>query len=170
MQPNQLRNEVIIPVLDYLQPQIPFSNEAVDLLLMTCAHESNMGHYIKQVEGPALGIYQMEPYTEKDIYGSYLAYNKALLHRVNRLVGSVIGVVPSLVCNLMYSTAMARVHYYRDSAPLPQKVNYVYPDGFDRDAYLSALAKYAKRVYNTVEGKATVEDYKDAYVKYVSEG
>lgn len=40
------------------------SDNAVELLMLTCVVESNLGHYIKQVDGsPALGIFQCEPNT-----------------------------------------------------------------------------------------------------------
>lgn len=40
------------------------SDNAVELLMLTAAVESNLGHYIKQVGGgPALGIFQCEPAT-----------------------------------------------------------------------------------------------------------
>jgi hypothetical protein len=65
MNPKQLRELVIRPVLEYLHPDIPYSHEAEDLLMMIAAHESHLGEYVKQVQGPALGIYQMEPDTLK---------------------------------------------------------------------------------------------------------
>lgn len=41
-----------------------YSDNAVELLMLTAAVESNLGHYIKQVgNGPALGIFQCEPNT-----------------------------------------------------------------------------------------------------------
>lgn len=41
-----------------------YSDNAVELLMLTVAIESNLGHYIKQVgNGPALGIFQCEPNT-----------------------------------------------------------------------------------------------------------
>lgn len=41
-----------------------YSADAVELLMLTAATESNLGCYIKQVGGgPALGIFQCEPNT-----------------------------------------------------------------------------------------------------------
>lgn len=48
--------------------------DVVELLLLTCAAESAMGKYIMQVGGPARGIFQMEPNTEKDIWENWLKY------------------------------------------------------------------------------------------------
>lgn len=62
----QLRLYVIRPTLEKIEL---WSEAAENLLLGTTAQESHMGTYIKQVgKGPALGIYQMEPATHKDIW------------------------------------------------------------------------------------------------------
>ena len=51
----------------------------------------------------------------------------------------------------MLATAMARIHYYRVPEKLPPKED------------IKAMAVYAKRHYNTELGKATWEDYAEAY-------
>lgn len=152
----QLRELVVEPTLEYLDPEVPYSEDAVELLLMTAAHESRLGTYLKQVNGPALGIYQMEPATHDDIYNNYLAYKP----RLEKLTGELhpyafITEHELLVTNLMYATAMARVHYYRVPEKLPPKED------------IKAMAVYAKRHYNTELGKATWEDYAEAYKSLV---
>ena len=143
----QLRELIIKPTLRYLEPEITYSEAAVELLMMTCAHESRLGTYIKQVQGPALGIYQMEPATEEDIFRNFLDFKPSLLTKVVNHTG----LGEELIWNLQYATIMARVHYYRDSEALPDVED------------VRALAKYAKRVYNTELGKATADDYLYAY-------
>lgn len=164
MNPTQLKHNIIIPVLEYLHPHIPFSNEAVDLLMMTCAHESLMGTSIHQLDGGvAQGVYQMEPRTEEDIYLNYLKYRVELELKLLRLTPDEV-VCPNLY-NPIYSTAMARVHYYRVPEPLPRRVEYVSPNGEDLvDEYRKALASYAKKYYNTELGAATAEDYYRDYL------
>ena len=152
--PKQLRELVIIPALKYLNPVIPYSIEAVDLLCMTAAHESLNGTYLKQIKGPALGIYQMEPSTHDDIWDNFLAHRKILPELVSGFDSD------ELVYNLKYATVMARVHYWRVKEPLPKRKD----TGPDSD-YIYELAKYAKRYYNTHLGKATADDYFDAFVK-----
>ena len=50
------------------------SQEAENLLMGTAAQESALGEYIRQLgNGPALGIFQMEPETFDDIVRNYLA-------------------------------------------------------------------------------------------------
>ena len=44
------------------------TSPAIDLLMGTCAQESHMGTYLRQLGGgPALGIFQMEPFTFLDL-------------------------------------------------------------------------------------------------------
>ena len=162
---HQLRDLIIKPTLQYLDPTIPYSEAAVELLMMTCAHESHLGTYIKQVNGPALGIYQMEPATHTDIWNNFLKYKNSVSEAMMNLAFYVhysIAEHPfedevhpdELVSNLSYATAMARVHYYRDSQPLPDVSD------------IKGLAKYAKRVYNTHEGKASWKNYFTSYERY----
>ena len=163
--PKQLRELVIIPALKYLNPVIPYSIEAVDLLCMTAAHESLNGTYLKQIKGPALGIYQMEPSTHDDIWDNYLDARHKTSDRVYALTveQNILGYgddSEQMVYNLAYATAMARVHYYRVPEALPKRKD----TGPDSD-YIYELAKYAKKYYNTGLGKATADDYFDAFVK-----
>lgn len=152
MDSDQLRLHVIRPVLEYLQLD---SYDAENLLLGTCAQESRMGHYIKQINGPALGIFQMEPATHNDIWGNYLMYKQDLSDRVIRLIASA----PSRLCqmetNLAYQAAIARIHYLR----VPEKL----PKGDD----IEEMARYWKKYYNTEQGKGTEEEFIKNYKEYV---
>ena len=153
--PYHLRDLVIMPTLQYLEPEIEYSDAAVELLMMTAAHESKLGTYLKQLEGPARGIYQMELVTEKDIISNYLKYRDPLMmrvmgisHRHYREMNEI-----AMIANLTYATAMARVHYYRDPMPIPDVEDKI------------ELANYCKRVWNTSHGKATSRQYYDAYME-----
>lgn len=123
----------------------------VELLMLTAAAESHLGYYIKQIKGPALGIFQMEPATHDDIWDNYLDYNKNLAHTI-MFQHNVLTNARPLKWNLAYAIIMARVHYLRDSKPIPP-VNDV--DG---------LAKYWKRVYNTHLGAGDWEKAKALYI------
>jgi hypothetical protein len=147
----QFRENIVVPVLKYLEPEILYSESAANLLMMTAAHESKGGTYLKQLKGPALGVYQMEPSTQTDTYANFLRYRDDLNDKVMDLLGDAARVIHPLVHNLAYATAMARVHYYRVPEALP-----------DAEDTLG-LAKYAKAYYNTNLGKAKVEDYKNAF-------
>ena len=165
----QFREHVVVQTLKDLEDYcIPYSESAVDLLMMTCAHESKGGKYIKQVQGPALGVYQMEPSTHEDIWKNYLEYNR-------RLELGVKGFNPlrwlrpeCLIASLAYATAMARVHYYRVSEPLPvlPPIETCIDKKHQEGLYLWQLAEYAKKHYNTVAGKATPEKYYNDYLEW----
>jgi hypothetical protein len=152
----QFKEHVVIPTLKYLDSEIPYSEEAVDLLMMTCAHESRGGTYLRQkgmtgTEG-AFGVYQMEVITHDDIHHSYLRYRGGLAECVSGL--SNMGEWGGLISNLEYATAMARVHYWRVAEALPNK---------DDTRYMSKLGIYAKTHYNTHLGIATSSRYVTDY-------
>ena len=127
-------------------------NREVELLMMTAAHESKLGHYIRQVGGPAKGIFQMEPDTADDIWDNYLRYNTNL-HDILSDYTSKEFFSDELEWNIGYQILMARIHYMRDKQSIPPINN------------LKELSKYAKRVWNTSLGAATPEDYEDAYIR-----
>lgn len=143
----QLREQVIRPVL---QDMGYHSEAAENLLVMIAAHESKMGTYIKQIKGPARGIYQMEPATDKDIWTTYLHGRESLRVRVAKYKS---GGSPEqdLTANLLYQTAMARAFFLRFKEPIPAAND------------LQGLAEYAKKYWNTNAGKATPADYLTAY-------
>ena len=159
----QFRELIVRPTLKYLEPEIPYSTEAEDLLVMTAAHESHLGTYLKQVNGPALGVYQMEPATHADIWENFLEYRDKLAWAVDDLLTERLDedYSDSLVFDLRYATAMARVNYYRDKEAIPKEKDYP-----TRSEYIDALGAYAKRVYNTELGKATANQYVKDYLKY----
>lgn len=145
----QLRELIIKPTLRDL---VMLSDEAVALLMFTCAVESDGGSYLKQIEGSALGIYQMEPETYNDIWQNYIS-NKTFLYGI--MVSNFDCMrMPSedrLIYDLRFATAMARIHYRRISEKLP--------DAND----VHSIWDYYKKYYNTVEGKAKKEE---ALLKY----
>jgi hypothetical protein len=150
--PFQLKTEIIEPVLKSLRLN---STAAVQLILGTAAVESDMGKYIRQKGGgPALGIYQMEPFTHNDIWRNFLAYKHYLSGTVKKVhIESLTS--NDLIGNLWYSTAMCRVHYFRSKTALPEAND------------LKGLANMWKEVYNTKLGKGTPEKFIAKYQRYV---
>src|SRR6056297_2531573 len=61
-----------------------YSESAVNLLMGTAAQESHLGHYIEQINGPAKGIFQMEPATFEDHVNNYLNYKPDLKQRIEK--------------------------------------------------------------------------------------
>lgn len=144
LDPGQLRDNVVVPVLGVLGLN---NLQAEKLVMGTAAQESKL-KYLRQLgHGPALGLWQMESATHNDIWNNYIRYRPSLESNVRSLIGSQTGIPTPLlmVGNLYYACAMCRVHYLRDSAPLPTT--------------LEGMAKTWKRVYNTHKGKGTVEEF-----------
>jgi len=119
-----------------------YNKSAVNLLLGTAAQESKFGTYIRQINGPALGIFQMEKPTFdwlKNIYGSKYP----------------IGEFDELEYNLKQAILLARLRYRIVPKPLP-----------DADD-IEGLAKYWKEYYNTPLGKGKIEQFINNYKKYI---
>jgi hypothetical protein len=137
----QFRTKLLDPTLEYLGL---YSPAASNLLLGTALQESRL-EFILQIRGPAIGLFQMEPATFYDIYLNYLAYQPKLKTLVDDLA---IGTPDpaEMAGNIFFAIGMARVHYRRVSAPLPDA----------NDAL--ALASYWKKYYNTPLGRGTVEE------------
>ena len=165
---DHLRLHIVRPTLEYLNL---WSQSAEDLLLGTAAQESAMGTFLVQLNGPALGIYQMEPKTWKDIYENYLNYREPFREKVDTLrlqfwtdplnkdgLHQILG-------NLYYATALARVHYLRVPEALPIKGENL--EGEAHADYILSLARYWKRYYNTPLGRGTEEEFIDNYKRYV---
>lgn len=151
---DQLRDLIIVPALHDL---VLFSDAAVELLMFTCAVESDGGTYLKQIKGPALGIYQMEPETYNDIWQNYLRGKNSLLMML--LSNFQCAYMPSedrMIYDLRFATAMARIHYARIAAPLPPSSS------------LDGMWSYYKNYYNTSNGAAekdaSIAKYK-AFIK-----
>lgn len=151
--PQQLRKYVIEPTLESLSGWNARINSeaAVRLLLMTAAHESKMGHYLHQVRGPAVGIWQMEPATMVDLHAWIMTRHglDTLVERL-RTRGFPLSMQDEMAGNLFYACAMARLLYWRRPEELPDAEDW------------SGLAQYAKDHFNTRLGKATPDDYERA--------
>lgn len=161
IRPEDLKKYVIKPTLIELDL---YSNAAIKLLLGTCAQESDMGCFLHQLKGCALGIYQMEPATLDDIFINYAPSKSSLFAKIfNMSFNFDSGTTPlefspeflreALIYNLKYATAMCRVHYLRVPEALPASDDKL------------GLANYWKRYYNTKKGKGSVTDFLRNYNK-----
>ncbi len=132
-----------------------YSNSAVNLLLGTCAVESAFGTYLRQIRGPAVGVFQVEPATERDIWENWLKFKPDLTQGLAEQF-AVVGPSPNeMVRNLGYAIVMARIYYLRKKEPLPRADD------------LTELGQYWKTHYNTYKGKGTVDKFERAFRKYV---
>lgn len=136
-----------------------YSEDAVELLMMLAAHESNLGTWIRQLGGgPALGVYQHEPETIRDLYRVVISKKQKLDFAVAKFVPSTKSLTAKdyselVETDLRYATVLARVHFMRFSEPLPKAED------------VSGMAQYCKKYWNTEAGAASPDDYRRAYLK-----
>lgn len=150
---SQFRSLIVEPVLSKLRV---YSKNAEELLVFTCAAESLGGHYLQQVKGPALGIYQMEPNTYTDIWVNYIRARSQLATLMAIHFGcNKIPEPDRLIYDLHFATAMSRIHYLRMPGNLP--------DAKDVDG----MWDYYKKYYNTEKGKAKKEDSIKKYQDFI---
>ena len=159
MNPQQLYDYIIKPTHEYMGGSYA-SKEANFLSLCTAAIESNCGEYIKQRNGPALGIWQMEPATHNDIWENCDACYDDLGQSVIKLAlcnheGHIFNGENDLINSPKYACAMARLKYSMDHHPLPKLTG-------DNNVDSRAFFDYYKRVYNTELGASTFKKWCNA--------
>lgn len=148
-------------IREVLEPKGLYSPPAEELLVLTAAAESLGGAYLYQVKGPARGIFQMEPATERDILSNYVRYKTNLRDVLKQFIqfnadGTwAYRINDPLTYSLEYQVVMARIHYLRDKFIIPPHTD------------VEGLASYWKRVYNTYLGKGTVAGATKKYLEYV---
>lgn len=140
---NDLHKLVVRPALELMGDKYCGIN-AERLLLGTAITESGLRH-LKQINGPAMGFYQIEPGTANDIWENHILYRDDLADRVRWACGELPDRASQLATNLVYATMIARLKYWMAPEPMPSTL-----DGF---------AQYWKRYYNTYDGKGRVEDF-----------
>ena len=152
---SEIKHQIIAPTLKEIGL---YSDTALNLVTGTGLVESGFRATVQIGGGPALGWFQMEPATYKDIWENYLRYRTELGQKILQLIsenheysslslGKQTSSEPSslaLTNNPAFSAAMCRVKYLRSSLPLPQNTAF-------------NLCQYWKQVYNTPLGKGKVD-------------
>ena len=139
-----------------------WSPAAENLLVGTALTESGLRALVQdggpgfaggsaEVSGPALGVYQIEPATHRDVLANFLEFRLGLAHRIGELRARAPDPDEQLVTNLAYATAVCRVIYYRRPEPLPEAQD------------VEGLAAYWKQPFNTPRGAGTVTRFVAAY-------
>jgi hypothetical protein len=121
-------------------------SEAAEMLLMGTAAQESLLTHTRQIGGPALGYFQMEPATHDDCWTNFLddrAELKAAVLAIRAATGTPEAV--EMATNPRYAAAMARVRYLRVSAAIPTSPR--------------AIAAYWKLHYNTPLGAGSVDDF-----------
>jgi hypothetical protein len=152
MNPGDVREYVVRPALQALGA---WSQVAEDLVMGTAAQESHF-NYLEQIRGPALGMFQMEPATFRDIWSNFIRFNPSIDIGIKSMMVDKVNPNPvEMTWNLRFAAGMCRVHYFRKREPLPSTSD------------PASLGAYWKKHYNTVLGKGTVEEFVANYKKYV---
>ena len=104
--------------------------------------------YLRQHnDGPALGLWQVEPSTQNDLYTNFLNYRPELSFQLMELRAPNLSMAENLATNLMYGAAVCRLCYYRK------------PDALPEAGDIEGQAAFWKQHYNTPLGKGTVTKY-----------
>ncbi len=115
------------------------SPEAVHWLVSVAAHESHMGKYRKQINGPALGIFQMEPHVIVDVQRNVLS-----LQKYAKLRWHIQSIAGSIQENDEKAILFARAQMLRFPEPFP----------FEEDR--QGQAELWKKRWNTEAGRGTI--------------
>ena len=157
MQPSVLINYFIRPACDYLVKYCPNCNglNSIQMMLAIAAQETHCGLYFKQMgNGPARGIWQVEPKTSRDTYLNYIGYKNGLSELLEGMYSPILK-APHIQSPL-YNCAIARLCLYRYPEAIPKLG--------DRDGMWTL---YKKR-YNSVLGKATKAEWNENWEQYVA--
>jgi hypothetical protein len=140
------RQFVITPALAALVPAgIPVTKTAADLLMATAAMETDLGTWLSQVGGPALGVFQIEPATLTGL----LALLSPAEAKALATVSTPQTPLTQVEGNMVYAAAVSRLYYWHDPMPLPADT-------------VAGLWSMYKAVWNTPAGAATIEDFTTA--------
>lgn len=150
MDARQFLDETLRPTLEKMDMHSPAAEK---LLLMTACHESGGFVYDRQVGGPALSYYQIEPATLNDLYGNYLGFRPERQALLDQFMPEGSAREDALM-DAVYATAAARLIYTR----VPEAL----PDFADDEA----MGRYCKKYWNTEAGKATPEKYINDWLRY----
>ena len=141
---SQTRSLVIRPALKKLKLWSPSAEE---LVLGTAIVESGLTYLKQHGDGPALGLWQVEPATHDDLYTNFLNYRPELGSKLIELRAAGLSLDENLATNLMYGAAVCRLCYYRK------------PDALPEAGDIEGQAAFWKQHYNTIFGAGTVSKY-----------
>ena len=127
-----------------------YSDDALALVVRTGMAESGYRALRGYGESnPAIGFWQIEPATMYDMMRNYIVYRpqyrKALEGLGMEFKGDDIEI--SVMANMAVQAGLCRLHYRRDSKPIPS-----WDD-------LEEQGRYWKRVYNTHKGRGTIKHF-----------
>ena len=141
---SQTRSLVIRPALEKLSL---WSRSAEELVLGPAIVASGLTYLQQHGDGPALGLWQVEPATHDDLYTNFLNFRPKLGSKLIELRAAGLSLDENLATNLMYGAAVCRLCYYRK------------PDALPEAGDIEGQASFWKQHYNTIFGAGTVSKY-----------
>ncbi|KKL89957.1 hypothetical protein LCGC14_1909520 [marine sediment metagenome] len=136
----------IAKIVDHILKALDmYSQDAFDLVMRTGMQESKFKHLEQLGDGPAQGFFQVELDTANDIWYNYLVFKESLRDKLRLIVPMGPWDDFTIMSNIALQVALCRLHYRRFRDPLPFTID--------------EQAEYYKRFYNTLRGKATVEEF-----------
>ena len=136
---------------------IPSNEHTTSLLLETSAVESSRGIDMIQRGGPARGILQMEPTTERYLKGWLKKYHPSVYKEVVYFYNDKKNEIWNRTYNVPYQIAMSLAYYWHKCG---DKLPSLITTREDR-------ARIWKQFYNTYKGKGTVSKYHEKAEKYL---
>tara|TARA_R100001463_G_scaffold103514_2_gene157865 strand:+ start:1816 stop:2277 length:462 start_codon:yes stop_codon:yes gene_type:complete len=145
--------EIIDEVLHQLEDAgIPRTLDAYNLVFETGMAESGYRALEGYGEGnPAVGFFQCEPDTIRDVWDNFIIYRKPLIEAVYKLGFIEEKKEFSVFSNIAVSVAFCRIHYRRMPGAIPKT--------------MAGRAKYWKKFYNSELGRGTEEHYLKANLR-----
>ena len=131
-----------------------YSDDAVSMVMRTGFAETGFRHLKQMGDGPAIGFFQSEPNTIKDIWVNYALYRPNVRDCLLTLGYDEPDIEYRVMSNIALQVAFCRLQYRRDRYAIPSTDD------------IEGQAKYWKRVYNTKLGKGTIEHFIKANKDY----
>ena len=141
---SQILSMVIRPALSKINLWSPSAEE---LVLGTAIVESGLTYLRQWGDGPALGLWQVEPSTQNDLYTNSLNYRPELGSALMELRAPNLSIDGEPRHQPIYGAAVCRLCYYRK------------PDALPEAGDIEGQAAFWKQHYNTPLGKGTVTKY-----------
>ncbi len=148
----QFHDLILVPTMNSVSL---YSKESCQLIIGTGCQESQFTFLHQEGNGPALGFFQCESLTYRNIINDVFLHDINLKQRFLSILGyEMMPDFSFLVWNLKLACLVCRLHYHRIQEKIP--------------CDLPGQAAYYKKYYNTILGKATAEEYIENFNKHAS--
>lgn len=137
-------------IIKYALKKLQMDSEEARALIYATGNAESGYRALEQMGGPAIGFFQSEPDTIKDIWDNYVFYRPEIKTDLWALGFDDSDIEGSVMSSIALQVAFARLQYRRDKHPLPAVDD------------LNGQAKYWKRVYNTELGRGTIKHFLEA--------